>query len=179
GATSTSGLSRAASVDGSPCRGGFRPSRAPWHEERLHGFHRRRQLVALNRAGRIDVLGAHLGALADECAPPDPFVLGEHFHSSRSTLITVVEVVPLRERNGRWPDELRVEAVNRGGRVAKHAVDAHAVLLVLVELSGGLAVLALRKRLLYLPHEPWLHSHELAHEVAAVDHEARVIGQLV
>src|SRR6476660_9577472 len=114
--------SAAATVDGSPCRYDSRPSRPPWHEERLHRFHRRGQLVTLDGAGWIDVLGADLGALADERAAPDPLVLGEHLHASRRAFVAVVEVVALRQRDGRRADELRIEAVDRARRIAQHAV---------------------------------------------------------
>ena len=82
--------------------------------------------------------------------PQIPFVFGQHLHTRRRALVAVVEVVPLRKRDGRRPDELRIEAVDRTCRITEHAVDAHAELLVLVQLVGRLQVFAFRQRLFRL-----------------------------
>src|SRR5262249_3843619 len=81
------------------------------------------------------------------------------------------EVVTLRERDGGRTDEFRVEAVDRARRIAEHAVDAHAVLLVVLELLRGLPILTLGDRLLHLPYDPWLDAHQFPHEVPDVDDE--------
>ena len=124
------------------------------------------------------MFGAHFGALADERAAPDAFVLGKHLHALGRALVAVVEVVPLRQRDRRRADELRIEAVYRTRRVAQHAVDAHAELLVFLELLGCLEVLPFAEWLLCLTHEPGLHAHELPHEVADVDNQSRMTGKL-
>ena len=48
---------------------------APWHEQRFDPLQCGLDLVLLNRAGRIDMLGADLRAVADESAAPDSIVL--------------------------------------------------------------------------------------------------------
>src|SRR5213080_5514121 len=50
----------------------------PGHQERFEPLDSRRQLVLLNGAGRIHVLGTNLGALSHERASPDSLMLGQH-----------------------------------------------------------------------------------------------------
>src|SRR4030095_8792163 len=130
-ATSTSTAGGEASADGSRCKWDSRPLRPSRHEERFHRFDGARQFVTLDGAGRIDMLRTDLRALADEGAPPDARVLRQHFHALRRALIAVIEVVPLRQRDGGGSDEFRIQPVDRTRRITQHAVDAHAELLVL------------------------------------------------
>src|SRR5262245_26761652 len=109
-------------------------SPTPWHEEGLHPVERGAQLVALDGPGRIDVLRTDPGALPHEGTTPDPGVVGEDLHPLRGSLVARIQVVALGEGDGGRSDELRVQAVDRAGRVAQHAVDAHAERLVLVQL---------------------------------------------
>src|SRR4029450_4291510 len=88
-----------------------------------------------------------------------------------AALVTRVEVVTLRERDRGRPDERRLEPIDRARGVTQHAVDAHAELLVLVQLVRRLAVLAFRQWLLLIADDPWLHQDELPHEVADLDDE--------
>src|SRR5215470_17053349 len=83
-----------------PCRPSldrsFSPS-PPRHEDFRHPVHRRRELVALNRAGGIDMLGADLGAFADEGTAPDAHVLRQDLVALASALVARIEVVTLRQ----------------------------------------------------------------------------------
>src|SRR6266700_2298934 len=137
----------------------------PGHQERLDRRRRRGQLVPLDRAGRVDPLRAGPRALADERAAPDTLGLGQHGQPQVRALVARIQVVPLGERDRRRPDELAVQPVHRAGRVAEHAVDAHPVLLVLLQLRRGLQVLALLDRLLLVADQPGLHRAELGQEV--------------
>ncbi len=115
------------------------------------------------------MLRAHLGAFTDERARPDPFVFREHLHTLRRTLVAAVEVVALGQGSGRRSDEVLVDPVDGARRVTQHAVDAHAVLLVVFQLLGCLSVFAFGQRLFPLTHDPRLDAHQLSHEVAEVD----------
>src|SRR5262245_18802105 len=152
-------------------RRGPSSSGPPWHHHGLHPLERRVELVSLDCAGRIDVLRADLRALAHERAPPDTLVGREHLQPFPSALVARIEVVPLRERDGRRPDELWIEPVYRAGRVAEHAVDAHAERLVRLELLRGLQILTVGHRLVGVAHQPRLHGHQLPQEIADVDDE--------
>src|SRR5262249_50033556 len=145
-----------ASAGGTGCRRVARSgsSRPPRQEEALEPLQRRVQLVALDGAGGGHVLRTDLGAFADERAAPDALVLRQESPPLPRPLVARVEVVPLGQRDGGRPEELRVQAVDRAGGVAQHAVDAHAVLLVLVQLFRRLPVLALRQRLLLGSDDP-------------------------
>src|SRR3989475_12390271 len=59
-----------------------------------------------------------------------------------------------------------IKTVDGASGVAEHAVDAHAVLLVDVELLGRLQVLAFGERLFFVADEPGLHALELTHEIS-------------
>src|SRR5678816_3674385 len=155
-----------------------RSSCAPRQHERLEPLERSSQLVALDRAGRVDMLRAHLRALAHERAPPDPVVLRQDLQSLVAPFVTRVEVVALRQRDRRRSDERRLQAIDRTRRVAQHAVDAHAELLELVELVGRLQILALRYRLLMVTDDPRLHPNELPHEVADLHDEIADDGEI-
>src|SRR5215208_4181830 len=179
-ATSTSTPAGGASAGGIPCtRGaGARSSRTPRHHERLQRLERGAQLVALDGACGIDVLRTDHATLADEGAPPDPLVLGQDLESFRGALVARIEVVALGEGDRGRPDELRVEAVDRAGGVAQHAVDAHAELLVLVHLIRRLPVFALGQWLLLGADEPRLDPRQLPHEVADLDDQVANDGKV-
>src|SRR5262245_25874349 len=107
-ATTTWRRAAAASGDGNRCRRDSDSSRASRQEKRLDFIESGAQLVALDRARRVDVLRTDLRALANEGAAPDAFVLRQHFHAFRRALVAVVEVVALRQRDGGGADELGV-----------------------------------------------------------------------
>src|ERR687890_1976652 len=69
----------------------------PRQEEGHHRLRRRLDLVALDGAGRVDVLRAHAGALADERAAPHALVLDEDVEPLPRAAIPGVEVVALGE----------------------------------------------------------------------------------
>src|SRR5262249_24632852 len=71
------------------------------------------------------------------------------------------------------------KSVDGARRVAKHAVDAHAELLVRIELIGSLEVLAVARRLLLLSDDPGLHLFELSHEICEVHHQIAHHGEVV
>src|SRR5688572_29832493 len=149
-----------------------------WHDKRLRPIHRRGELIALNRAGWVYMLGADFRALTHECASPDPLVLRENFESFRRPLVARVEIVALREGDGRGPDEVWIQSIDRARRIAEHAVDAHAVLLVLVQLVRRLEMLPFGDWLLFVADDPGLHGNELAHEVADLHDEIADDGKV-
>src|SRR3954447_11954933 len=148
-----------------------RSSRAPGQEEVLDCMGGRGELVALDRAGRVDVLGADSAALTDEGAGPDPFGRRLYVATVCGALVPRVQVVALGQRDRRRAYELRVERVDRAGRVAEHAVDAHAELLVLVQLVGRLQVFARLEWTLHVADHPRFDGRQLVHEVTDVDDE--------
>ena len=95
-------------------------------------------------------------------------VLDEDVETLPVARIARVEVVPLGERDRGRSDELGVETVDRAGGVAEHAVDAHAELLVGVELVGGLEVLPVDLGHVVVPDDPRLDPGQLLHEVGHV-----------
>src|SRR6516165_1096261 len=106
-------MAAAATISGDTrCMRDARSSCALGDDERFQVLERRSQLVALNRAGWIDVFRTDLRALTDERAPPDSIVLGEHLESFRAPFVSRIEVVALRERDRGRPDEARLEAVD-------------------------------------------------------------------
>src|SRR5437870_785305 len=117
------------------------------------------------------MLGTDFGTFAYEGAAPNPIVLREDFQPLARSLVARILVVALSQGNGGRTDEVRIEAVNRAGGVAEHAVDAHAELLVLVQLLRRLSVFTLRERFLLLANEPRLDRGQLAHEVADLNNE--------
>src|SRR5712692_4691820 len=100
------------------------------------------ELGLLDGLGRIDALGAYHRAFAHEAALPDALGVREYRQPILQTLVARVEVVAPRERGRRRAEELVVQAVDRAGRVAEHAVDALAELAELIDLNHRLAVLA-------------------------------------
>src|SRR5439155_18256059 len=112
------------SAGGTPYKRFPGSSQAPRHEEGLEPPQRGPQLVALDGAGGIDVLRAGPGTFAHKGAGPDPLVPGEDRQPLPGPLVARVEVVALGDGDGGRPDEVRVQAVDRAGGVAQHAVDA-------------------------------------------------------
>ena len=126
------------------------------------------------------MLGTDARAFADERAFPDPLAGGNEVGALVLGAVARVEVVALSEGNGGRTEELRLNAIYRAGGVAQHAVDAHAVLLVLSELFRRLQIFALGQRFRFLRNEPGLDPGELVHEIVEVDHQVaddREIGQ--
>ncbi len=128
------------------------------------------QLVLLNGAGRVHILGTHLRALADKRASPDSVVLREDIEAFTGSLVPGVHVVPLRQGNGRGSAEQRVQSVNGTGRITQHAIDAHAELLVRIQLLWSLEVFFFQ-RLFYFPDDPGFRLRELHQEIRGVDHQ--------
>src|SRR5689334_16460487 len=95
--------------------------------------HRRVELRLLDRLRRVDALGAHDRALADEAAFPDALRVADDRLAQLQPLVARVEVVAPRDRRRGRAKELVVQPVNGAGRVAQHAVDALAELAELVD----------------------------------------------
>src|SRR5262249_58402181 len=100
GATTRPTLADDTTADDRACSVVRRSSRAPGQEQRLDPASRAGELVLLDGARGIHVLGAHLRTLADESALPDAIVLGEDLQSFRGALVAGVHVVPLGEGDG-------------------------------------------------------------------------------
>src|SRR5215470_7340623 len=62
----------------------------------------------LDGGGGIDVLGTHLRASADEGALPIALVARDHVGPLLLAVVTRIEIVPVRQRERRWPDEVLV-----------------------------------------------------------------------
>ena len=77
----------------------------------------------------------------------------------------------LGQGNHGRPEEIGFELIDRARRVTQHAVDAHAVRLVLVQVFWRLEVLPFLERLLVLPHDPGLHALELAYKIGDIAHQ--------
>src|SRR5213080_1696850 len=150
----------------------------PGHQERFEPLYSRRQLVLLDGAGRVHVLGTNLGALSHERASPDSLMLGQHVHALMRALVTRVHVVALRERDRRWANEYRIETIYRTGGVTQQAIDAHAELLVAIELIRSLEVFAFGNRLFVSANEPGLDALQLAHKVSDFDHQVPDHGKI-
>src|SRR6266542_2270184 len=159
------------SADGTRWGPSVRSSRAPWHQEGLQRIQRSAQLVTLHGTGGIDILRTDLSAFSHEGATPNAFVLGKDLESFARAFVARVEVVSLGEGNGRRPDELLVQAVDRAGSVTQHAVDAHAELHVVVHLLRRLPVFAIGQRFVVLADDPGFHPAQFSHEVADLDDE--------
>src|SRR4029450_5995249 len=123
---------------------------APRHNQRLVPFRHRFDLVLLNGARRVDILRANPRALAVERAAPDAFVLRKDVQAFVGPLVAGILVVALRQRYGGRPDEMLVQPDDRASGVTAEAIDAHAELLIGVQLLRGLQVFALAERLLFL-----------------------------
>src|SRR5205823_1422191 len=80
-------------------------------------------------------------------------------------IVTQVHVVAQRELDRRWANEYRIETIYRTGGVTQQAIDAHAELLVAIELVRSLEVFALGNWFFISANEPRLDALQLAHEV--------------
>src|SRR5262249_28817483 len=123
----------------------------------------------LDGRGRVHILGTDFRALPDKGTLPDPLMPGDYSFPLVLTLITGVEIVPLRQRNGGRTDEGGFEPINGAGRVAQHTVDTHAELFITGQLSRALQILTLGDWFLLLADNPGLDFPELMHEVIHVD----------
>src|SRR4029450_2414721 len=139
-------------------------SRPPREQKHPQVLGRGLELVTLDGACRVNVLGAYPGAFTDEGAAPDAFLLNEHVEAFSLSAVASVQVVPLGEGDSSRADEVRLEAVDRTGRIAQHAVDAVAELLVLLKLLRGLQVFAVDHRYVVVSDDPRLDPRQLLHE---------------
>src|SRR5689334_18603426 len=96
-ATSTLTAGGGATAGDTRCTPRARSSCTPWQDKRFEPLERRRELVPLDRARRVDMLRAHLRALPHERASPDPVVLRQHLEPLVAPFVTRVEIVALRE----------------------------------------------------------------------------------
>src|SRR5207237_8848775 len=124
------------------------------------------------------VLATNLGALSHDRATPDCLMLGQHVHALMRALVTRVHVVALRELDRRWANEYRIETIYRTGGVTQQAIDAHAELLVAIELIRSLEVFAFGNRLFVSANEPGLDALQLAHKVSDFDHQVPDHGKI-
>src|SRR5262245_47482973 len=116
---------------------------APRHKKRFEPFRHRFYLVLLNGSGRVDILRTCLGAFTDEGAAPDSLVLREDVETLISSLVSRILVIALCESHGRRSDEMLIQPVDRTGGITDHTVDAHAELLVALQLLWRLQVFSL------------------------------------
>src|SRR5512133_734717 len=145
-----------------------RSSRSPGEQEGHDVLLRSLELVTLDGACRVDVLGAYPSAFTDKGATPASFALYEHVEPFPLSAVARVEVIPLGQGNSGRADELGFQAINWTGGVAEHAVDAVAELLVLRQLLWSLDVFAIDGGYV-VTHDPRLDPRQLLHEVVNVD----------
>ncbi len=147
------------------------PPPPPREQQLLQRVRSRGQLVALDRAGRIDAFRTSRRTFAHQGARPSAVGRGQDIPAIRRTLVARVQVVPLPQRDRRRTEEVGVQRVHRARRVAQHAVDTHAELLECIEFGRGLPVFAVFDGRFIMPDEPRLHTGQLGHEVTDVDNE--------
>src|SRR5207244_4106237 len=94
------------------------------------------ELGPLDGHRRVDMLGAGHRALPDEGAVPGAPVDAQDGPALVPPLVPGIEVVTVGQGDGRRADEVVVQAEHGAGGVAEHAVDAHAELLVGLDLLG-------------------------------------------
>src|SRR6516165_9717510 len=111
-------------------------------QPRLEPVERGGNLGLLDCSGGIDVLGTHLRAGADEGALPNAVVAGHHVGPLLLAVVTGVEIVAVRERERRRPDEALVQPALRTGGVAQQAIYAQRVLFEGHQLEGSLKIFA-------------------------------------
>src|SRR3990170_203505 len=140
------------------------------HQQAFHMAHRRKELEGLERSRGVDVLRADDGALPHEGALPDAALRVEPLQASVRAFVPGIPYVPQGEGGGRRADEMRVRADDRAGCVAQHAVDAHALLLVGLDVLRILDVL-LREIAPVLAHDVRLDGSELVQEIIEVHDE--------
>src|SRR3990170_2418181 len=152
--------------------------RGPGQEELPHLAERREDLQALDRGRGVDLLWADDGTLADERALPDPRLRGQAAEPRVRALVAGVPDVPVREGGGRGPDEVLAPSEHGARRIAQHAVDAHALLPVGLDLLGRLQILAFGQGLRLLPHDVRLDALELPEEVVVLHDEVLDHGKV-
>src|SRR5262245_15678061 len=150
---------------------------APWHKQRLVPFRHRFDLVLLDGARRVDVLRTDPRAFAVERASPNAFVLREDVQAPFGALVARILVVALRQSDGRGADEMLVQPDDRARGVAAEAIDAHAELLVALQLLGRLQVFALGERFLFFADDPGLDGLQLVHEFGDLDDQVAHYGE--
>src|SRR5712671_4142734 len=134
--------------------------------KRLHPFERSFQLVLLDRPRGINMLRANPRALPNKRTSPDALRMCQQPQSLLRALIAIIQVVPLRERKSSRPNKSWFQSHHRTSRIAKRAIDAHAELLVEIQLLRRLQEFAGAKRWLVLADQPWLNALQLDHEIA-------------
>src|SRR5712671_6056603 len=112
------------------------------------------------------MLGANPRALPNESASPYAVRMSQRCHAFGRSLVTAVQVISLRQRQRRRPHEILIEPHHRTSRVAQCTVDAHAELLVEVQLLGRLQEFARAQRWLIFPDQPRFYLLQLDQEVA-------------
>ena len=100
-----------------------------------------------------------------------PLVLEDHVLPHLLALVARVQVVALGQGERGRSDEVVDSPDHRAGGVAEHAVDAHAELLVAVQLGRRLHVLGAQVVGLVLADQVGLDVVEFFHEAVDVDHE--------
>src|SRR5262252_841707 len=107
---------------------------APRRNQRLVPFRHRFDLVLLDGARRVDIFRTDTRAFAVERAAPDAFMLRKDVQAFFGALVAGIFVVALRQRDGRGADEMLIQPDDRARGVAAKAIDAHAELLVALQL---------------------------------------------
>ena len=124
------------------------------------------------------MFGTNDRAFADVRAFPDAFLARDDVVPLLRAFVSGIEIVAVAERDGRRADEIVFEAIDRARRVAEHAIDALAKLLVILELIGRLEVFALGNGLFLFSNDPRLDRFEFVHEVGHVDDEIADDGEV-
>ncbi len=114
------------------------------------------------------MLGTNSCALADKSASPDAVRMRQHSDAFIGAFVARIHVVALRERKCRRSDKYRIQANHRTSRITQRAVDAHAELLVAVQLCRGLQKFARGERRLVRMNQPRLNLLQLAEKIARV-----------
>lgn len=151
---------------------------SPGHEKRFEAVGGGCHFGLLNGFCGIDVFGTHHRAFADVRTFPDAFLAGNDVVPLLRAFISGIEIVAMAERDCSRADEVVFKAVHRARRIAEHAVDALAKLLVILELIRRLAVFALGHGLFLFSNEPRLDRFEFVHEVGHVDDEIADDGEV-
>src|SRR5271165_3487566 len=101
------------------------------------------QLVLLNRPGRIDVLGANSGTFTDKCTAPYSVGMCEHGNALPGAFVARIHVIALGKGQRGRANKYGIESDDGTSRITQGAVDAHAELLVSIDLRRGLQKLSL------------------------------------
>src|SRR5262245_19839768 len=151
---------------------------APWHKQRLVPFRHRFDLVLLDGARRVDVLRTDPRAFAVERATPDAFVLRKDVQALFGALVAGIFIVALRQGDGRRADEMLIQPDDRARGVAAEAIDAHAELLVALQLLRRLKVFTLGERLIFFADDPGFDGLQLVHELGDLDDQVAHYGEV-